>query len=656
MTMPAVINLENDRCGWTFTTDAACDKCAVDLYDKRTRLRRQSSLVETEVLWDTLQRIEIQPDVALMHVQQKSATQASFAFLARQSRIAFRLELSLEDEEFTATIPWSSIEENRPHFRLMGIRPLPGLLRTSPRGSLLAPIQSGVLIHPGHHRAMQDAFLIYGQQHRWEDMPMLPVCAMLEPDAGLAILAERGDCDTQCEVRIGEDHAGIVGFSCRYRYLWPDPVDPIDRVLRYVLLDESNATYSGVGRRVNRFLRETHGMKTLAEKCEQSPALRYAARAMTMKTFHGMKDLNQDDGFGTYHLHQTFAETRQQLHKLKQAEVEQVYVQLVGWNMDGHDGRWPTRFPIDPRPGGEAGFRELIRAGQQLGYQMQVHNNYADSTNWQLDAVVQTIWGHPLPRSFWGGGPMCGLNPRKLGRETAIRDMLKLRDMGVAGMAYLDSVGLPLEVDYDPLHGGPRRSHAEGIAWIVELAREVFSACGVETGFFYVAKHADYIGSCPLRNLCACHQPTSPTPIHAMIDERVPLWHIAFHGMLVHTINDESSPSTGKLLEAAETGGSPRSDFTGEHPDPNGDIFAMQWDDRLLPVYRMKYDILIRQLGDNAFAFIVDHRKRDDARYQTTFSNGCVVDVDYTARRLLRNGREIPIPEGYELNLPMRRG
>jgi len=54
-----------------------------------------------------------------------------------------------------------------------------------------------------------------------------------------------------------------------------------------------------------------------------------------------------------------------------------------------------------------------------------------------------------------------------------------------------------------------------------------------------------------------------------------------------------------KLLEVAETGGSPRSDFTGPNPDPQGTLLAIQWDERLLPAYKVKYDILIGLLGGN---------------------------------------------------------
>jgi hypothetical protein len=285
---------------------------------------------------------------------------------------------------------------------------------------------------------------------------------------------------------------------------------------------------------------------------------------------------------------------------------------------------------------------------------MQVHDNYADSHDPNNDCLIRTIWGEPLPRGIWGGGAIWSVNPLKLGEERAKRDMLRLRELGVAGVYYLDAMALPLEVDYDPHGGGPRRRHAEGLAWILARGREVFGACGTECGFAHLARHADYLGDTPLRS--ASYMPLeSNSPIQSVVDDWVPVWHLAFHGMLVHSTGDPTSPSVAKLLEAAETGGAPRSDFSGANPEPGGTLFAMQWDDRVLPAYKAKYDILVGLLGQNQFAFIERHTKLGDQQYQTVFSNGGTVEVDYLAKRLVVDGKNVPIPPLYELNLPMRK-
>jgi hypothetical protein len=654
---PSRLSLTNADCELSFNLpEAAAGACRMELRSRRTDLKLTAVLCEADMLWSPIQRIETVKDLKVTRAEQASATRAVFGFRAEWARFEFDLVIELAGAEFTVTVPWSSVREHRQEFfRLFGVRPLAGLLTATGGDTVLAPVRSGALIRVGRSRPpMKDQFLIYGQQARWEDLPLLPACAQFtEGRHGVAVIAEAGDCDTQYEIEIADDGRVLSGFSCRYRYLWPDPVDPIDRVLRYVLLDAPSANYSGVGRRLNRFARETWRMSTLEEKCARSPEVRYAAQALVMKTFHGMKDLNREYGDGDYHRFQTFAETEAQLRQLKAAGIEKVCVQLVGWNIDGHDGRYPIRFPIDPRLGGEEGFISLLRTGRELGYVVQVHDNYADTVRPDNRGVIRMLWGDPVPRGIWGGGIIYATNPRKLGEERARRDMLRLKELGVAGLYYLDAMSPPLEIDYDPRNGGPRRRHAEGLAWIMEQGRAVFGACGTECAFGHIVRHSDYIADTPLRRVYDGLK--SATPVQGLVDEWIPLWHLMFHGMLIHAKNDAPNPAIASLLEAAETGAAPRSDFSGPSPEPGGQMFAIQWDDRLLPAYKAKCDILLGQLGRNQLAFIREHANLGNDCYRTDFSNGCTVQVDYANKRLTVDDQSVTLPSVFDQDIPFRR-
>src|SRR5262245_9722229 len=126
------IRIENDRCRLSFVATDAAPLCRVELHDKQTNLRLRSGLVELEAVWDALQRFEVLSDLKVARTEQFSAVSIGFDLFAQRSRIEFRLVITLDGAEWTATIPWAAIRENRQdHFRLFGIRPLPGLLRTS---------------------------------------------------------------------------------------------------------------------------------------------------------------------------------------------------------------------------------------------------------------------------------------------------------------------------------------------------------------------------------------------------------------------------------------------------------------------------------------------------------------------------------------------
>lgn len=645
--------MESDFLLLSYTSASLASDTRIRLTDKRTGLSLSSPLAGADIMWDAVHRPDSSELVKVMRTERAGKDAMEFSFLTGRSRIEWRMRIELDGSELRVRVPWESIREGRQsQFRLLGIRPLPGLLTGG--GTFLAPLKCGALIRPARHRRrLSDRVLIYGDQTRHEDLPLLPLCGFYEEGrCGVALIAGAGDCDALYELDLPGDGTASCGFSFRYRYAWPDPVDGIDREALYVFLDAEDADYSGIGRRYHRFLREERGVETLVEKTARNPLLKEMGRSLVVKTFHAMKDLDRERGDGVFHLHQTFAETEQQLAKLKASGIGRAAVQLVGWNLDGHDGAYPRRFPVDARPGGEEGMRRLIRAGQRLGYQMQVHDNFADSTDPVHHGVIRRLWGDPLARGIWGGGAIYSLNPQKIGEAEIRGEMERVKALGVEGLYYLDAIAPPLEIDYDPACRVPRRAHADGLAWLLELGRSVFGACGAEMGFAHLARHADYISNSPLRGIPASSS-EADAGIHSLVDEWVPVWQIAFHGLLIHSLVDRPVPALDKLLEAAETGAVPRCDFTGANPG-EGTLLAVQWHDGLLPAYKAKFDILADRMGDVRAAPIVRHRSIGDRIFETEFSSGRVIQTDYGEGRIFDGGGEVPIPPVFDLDLPVR--
>jgi hypothetical protein len=84
-------------------------------------------------------------------------------------------------------------------------------------------------------------------------------------------------------------------------------------------------------------------------------------------------------------------------------------------------------------------------------------------------------------------------------------------------------------------------------------------------------------------------------------------------------------------------------------------MFAIQWDDRLLPAYKAKCDILLGQLGRNQLAFIREHTNLGNDCYRTDFSNGCTVQVDYANKRLTVDDQSVTLPDVFDRDIPFRR-
>jgi hypothetical protein len=636
-----LLRLESaDACLDVLLTESACMTGLV-LTDRVTGRSWRSGPPVVEVMWDALQRVEAQPDMRCLSATRSEDGAIELAFFCPRSEVGFTLRVELAGPDLRVTLPFARVQEGRAgHYRLFAIRPTPGLMTATGDEAVLVPLVSGALVRPEQVEfAFEDRFLIYGQQPRWEDLPLLPVSAVYrDGHDGLMAMIESGDCDAAFELSLDGRGTGVADFSCGYRQFWPDRLDASDRTICYGLLRGQEAGYVGVGRRLQRMFREVHGVTTLSQRAQRNPDIAQLARSLVVKTFHAMKDIGYEAGDGPYRVFQPFAETADQLAKLKAAGIADVYVQLVGWNIDGHDGRYPQRFPVDDRLGGEAGLRALVKAGQSLGYQMQVHDNYVDSTDPEHPAVIRNLWGDPLPRGLWGGGCIYAMNPLKYDRAWLRSQMEQIKALGIRGVYYLDAMSPPLEVDYDPSGPAGRAGHAAGIGFLMDLGRSVFNAVGAECPFAHVARRADYVPSPAVRPAGR-----AGTKIWEIVSEWVPVWHVAFHGLLVHAQQDAGFPNVSSLLAAAEVGSVPRSDFTGANPEP-GNLMAERWSERLPQAFKAKHDILIGRLGANVFSPITGHECTGPRCYRTTFENGSIVEVDYAAERLWIDGDEWPIP------------
>ena len=202
-----------------------------------------------------------------------------------------------------------------------------------------------------------------------------------------------------------------------------------------------------------------------------------------MKLFYGIQmqghSISEQDQSETprFLLTMTFEEACASLKRFQDAGVDKIYTQNVGWNYRGHDGAYPTRFPIEERVGGERGFRELIAFGHNLGYQMTVHDNYLDayeaSKDFDLDLVIVDRYGQPQVRGFWGGGVSYILWPPAFRHRHLEEQMQQVKALGIRGPYYIDGMGSPLYINYHPKHRGSRSDLARGIDRLLQAAKEI---------------------------------------------------------------------------------------------------------------------------------------------------------------------------------------
>ena len=499
--------------------------------------------------------------------------------------------------QLSVSMPPAELYELNPIlYRLFAVDVLPGMLHCDARGEMLLPINTGMICRPINKPALEDRFLIYGEQSRWELLPTLPVCAIQTPTGGLIAMAVSAAAETECRVSTNGEGSGNVGLSFFVRGNDTDPVEPAIREIRYIPIPPGKDLTVFTAVQLRQHIVRDLGKPTLAQRAKESPEVAYLLNAYIMKLFYGVQMQGQllgeheQPSEPKFHLSMTFDEAGNGLKSLKEAGIDKIYTQNVGWNYRGHDGAYPTRFPIEERVGGEKSFRKLIELGHQLGYQMTVHDNYMDayeaSADFNLDLITVDRLGQPQLRGFWGGGPSYLTWPGAFEHQHLEGQMQQVKDLGIRGPYYLDGMGSPLYINYHPKHRGTRSDHARGIDRLLQAARKLFGSAATESGFLYCSITPDLVANPGGHGLIKLFKPE--WGVTRMVDSQVPLWHLVMSGLVVTENQGMDWPQTMRCL------------LYNQHP-------RFEWSTRpgIMPVLdrsltnkmKARYDLLLKRFG-----------------------------------------------------------
>ncbi len=564
--------------------------------------------------------------------------------------ISIGLRLQPDGNELIVGLPMLECYELKPAIhRLLSVRLLPGLTSVGAAGTVLLPLQSGMIFHPAGKPAVADSIMIYGEQGRWELLPTVPLCGAAEAQAGLLWLATAAAAETECCVATDGRGRGTVGLGFVLRRSWPDPVCRDDRELRLIPFSPGELDLVNfAGQRLRRHVIEDLGKPTLAARAAESPQIRQLLESHLIRIFHGMQPIGMASGMDQkdvinlrepFVADTTFAEARDGLRRLHEAGVARMHVESIGWNPRGHDGMWPTRFPIEPRLGGAAGFRELIRYGHSLGCTMNVHDNYLSqyrsSPDFDPSIVMHDQWGTPDLRGYWGGGETYITCPWALGADRLDREMERVKALGLDGPAYVDGMGNPLECCYAPGPVGTRSDYVRGTQHIIETARRVYGAARTECGFLYACLPADCLNQCG--NAFMMNRLDPDWPITALIETVVPVWQLALHGLVVR----ESHGVTWRTaIECVLFGDHPRHEWSAHGR------FQPALDDAYVAAIKAQYDLCVVRYGHLQTVPLVAWSHLPEGLQETRFADGTIVTADLKQLALFVNGKPVERPRG----------
>lgn len=439
----------------------------------------------------------------------------------------------------------------------------------------------------------------------------------------------------------------VVGVKDGQYYIYPRFIPngdaPYEDISFEVVEFDTDATYSDMAVAYRNYQLDKGMCAPLKDKIKDREPLDYAMKAPEIRIRLGWKPVP------CRVLHQTvenepemkvvctFDRVCDIIDELKRQGVDKAQICLVGWNVSGHDGRYPQIFPVEKKLGGEERLRHLIDYAQSNGYQIVCHTNstdcYSIAEDFSEDIVVKKHDGNlKVNCDFWSGGRMYHLCPEKA-LEFAQRDLPKVGALGFKGLHYIDVLSVvPLVHCHDPNHPSAPDKTLEYYDEIMALCHKEFGGFASEGVLDFTSKYLDY-------GLYVAW----PALADEMFDCEIPLWELVYHGIILYNVTPDTCnypiKDRDKSLKLVECGGRPAFYFYCKHID-DGDDHA-DWLGKTDLICdtdeQLRYSVSKIKEGYEEYKtlmhlqteFMQSHREVAENVFEVKYSDGTSITVDY---------------------------
>ncbi len=435
---------------------------------------------------------------------------------------------------------------------------------------------------------------------------------------------------------IADVRDGIYRIYPRFKLEGDAPYE--DLSVDYYPLTGADADYSGMARLYRRIRMERDGLRPYAERAKNNPALRYAASAPCIRIRMAWKPVPSPVPEQTreteppVHVACDCKRAGEFLDELQRQGVREAEICLVGWNVGGHDGRWPETLPVEPSIGGEEALRALIKKAQSMGYQIVCHTNSSDAYSiadcFDPDMVLMKKDGSLTIGGNWGGGRMYSTCPEAT-YPLSVKMLDEAASLGFRGIHYIDVVSIvaPRRC-YNPNHPLNSAQTTEWYQKIFRYAAEKMGGISSEGGHDYMTDTLDY----------AFEVMYSGNRKNGLCDAYIPLWQLVYNGFILsnpckETIN-ATEQSVCERLEIIERNSRPtfylnRNFITGTGSG-NADLL-IDTDEQLretVSVIKHAYDEYSAR-RDLQYRFLDRHELVTETVRRSVFSDGTEIWVNY---------------------------
>lgn len=440
---------------------------------------------------------------------------------------------------------------------------------------------------------------------------------------------------------------GVYTPSMAYDWLMGDVYEDLE--VEFVDLTGDAANYAGMARVYRDYQLARKAVEPLNVRAKKQPLLDYMAQWPEVRVRQAWKPVPSPNPEQTVKDEPavkpviTFDRFKEIADAFKRHGIGGAEFCLVGWNVGGHDGRWPQVFPVEPSLGGEAKLKEAVRHAQNLGYHVVAHCNHRDAyliaDSWDAEFICDKNADGSLqrPRTTWGGGRMYRICPKRAYEKFALQQMPMVRAMGFKGLHYLDVYScVGAEGCSDSRHPLNLR---EGVAYtghILQLARDTFGGVASEGSYDQNAGQLDYV------LYVSFARPFEAKTYAGLVDRLVPMFQLVYNGVILSnpftTTVNATIKGRASELKTIEFGARPSFYFYANFLTPGkgrnwmGDIDLECGTDA-----RLEASVAAIRRGVDAYAklwklqyvFMDGHDELAPGVYRTTYANGAKVYVNY---------------------------
>ncbi len=332
--------------------------------------------------------------------------------------------------------------------------------------------------------------------------------------------------------------------------------------------------YAALARRYRECQLARGSVKPLRERVRNNPVLKRAVEAPEIRIRQAWKPVpsplphQQPENEPPIHVAITFDRVTDIARALRTAGVPDAELCLVGWNIGGHDGRWPQAFPAEPLLGGDEGLRKAIAAVQAEDYLIVPHGNFRDvyeiADCWDAEWTIKNPDGSLQPdrggKFSWGGGQPYVICPQRAYERFCSKDIPRMAAFGFRGIGYFDVVSiLHAPFCHDPRHPCSRADGARYWGLCAEISKRELGGFASEGSVDHFAGSLDSV-------LYASFD--LPTNLERrdrrgreLVKGHVPIFQIVYNGIIVQNPFTETVNPTLKSrywqLKLLEYGGRP---------------------------------------------------------------------------------------------------